>query len=69
MDRVDGIEGLYICTGFSGHGFKLAPAVGVCMSELVLDGESKLVDITPLRMGRFSDGSLNTTQYNFKVIA
>ncbi len=69
MDRVDGIDGLYICTGFSGHGFKLAPAVGVCMSELILDGESKLVDITPLRMSRFSDGSLNTTQYSFKVIA
>ena len=69
MDRVDGIEGLYICTGFSGHGFKLAPAVGVCMSELILEGESKLVDISTLRMGRFSDGSLNTTQYDFKVIA
>ena len=69
MDRVDGIEGLYICTGFSGHGFKLAPAVGTCMSELILDGESKLVDISSLRMGRFSDGSLNTTQYDFKVIA
>ena len=69
MDRVDGIEGLYVCTGFSGHGFKLAPAVGVCMAELILDGEAKLVDISPLRMGRFSDGSLNTTQYSFKVIA
>ena len=69
IDRVDGIEGLYICTGFSGHGFKLAPAVGVCVSELIVDDESKLVDISPLRMGRFSDGSLNTTQYSFKVIA
>ena len=69
MDRVEGIEGLYICTGFSGHGFKLAPAVGVCMAELILEGESKLVDVSPLRMGRFSDGSLNTTQYDFKVIA
>ncbi len=69
MDRVDGIEGLYVCTGFSGHGFKLAPAVGECMAELILEGESKLVDISPLRMGRFSDGSLNETQYSFKVIA
>ena len=69
IDRVDGIEGLYICTGFSGHGFKLAPAVGTCVAQLVLDGESSLVDITPLRMGRFSDGSLNATEYDFKVIA
>ena len=69
IDRVEGIDGLYICTGFSGHGFKLAPAVGVCMAELILDGESNLVDISPLRMGRFAEGSLNTTQYSFRVIA
>ena len=69
IDRVDGIDGLYICTGFSGHGFKLAPAVGTCVAQLILDGESSLVDITPLRMGRFSDGSLNSTEYDFKVIA
>ncbi len=69
MDRVDGIDGLYICTGFSGHGFKLAPAVGTCMAELIVEGQSQLVDITPLRMSRFADGALNTTQYNFKVIA
>ena len=39
------------------------------MAELIPEGEWKLVDISPLRMGRFSDGSLNTTQYSFKVIA
>ena len=69
IDRVDGIDGLYICSGFSGHGFKLAPAVGTCVAQLILDGESSLVDITPLRMSRFSDGSLNSTEYDFKVIA
>ena len=69
IDRVDGIEGLYLCTGFSGHGFKLAPAIGICMAEMILEGESKLVDFTPLRMSRFAEGSLNTTTYKFKVIA
>ncbi|MQF69219.1 FAD-binding oxidoreductase [SAR202 cluster bacterium AD-804-J14_MRT_500m] len=69
IDRVDGIEGLYICTGFSGHGFKLAPAVGIVMAELILDGNAKTIDISPLRMGRFQDGNLNQTQYSFKVIA
>ena len=33
IDRVDGVDGLYICTGFSGHGFKLSPAVGLLVSE------------------------------------
>lgn len=69
VDSADGIEGLYICTGFSGHGFKLAPAIGVVTSELILDGEAKLVDISPLRMSRFETGDLNSTRYSFKVIA
>ena len=69
IDRVDGIDGLYLCTGFSGHGFKLAPAIGICVAQMMLDGESKLVDFTPLRMSRFADGDLNTTTYKFKVIA
>ena len=69
IDKVDGIEGLYICTGFSGHGFKLAPAVGTVMSELILDGAARTVDISTLRMTRFAEGDLNTTTYSFRVIA
>ncbi|MDA1348784.1 MAG: FAD-binding oxidoreductase [Chloroflexi bacterium] len=69
VDKVDGVEGLYVCTGFSGHGFKLAPAVGIVMSELILDGEAKTVDITPLRISRFAEGDLNPITYKFRVIA
>ena len=69
IDNVDGISGLYLCTGFSGHGFKLSPAVGEVMSELIMDGTSKSIDILPLRMSRFSEGELNQTKYTFKVIA
>jgi glycine/D-amino acid oxidase-like deaminating enzyme len=69
IDRVDGIEGLYICTGFSGHGFKLSPTVGIVMSELILDGAARTVDISTLRMSRFAEGDLNETRYTFRVIA
>ena len=69
VDKVDGIDGLYVCTGFSGHGFKLSPAVGACMAELILDGAARTVDITPLRMSRFAEGDLNKTSYKFRVIA
>ena len=69
IDKVDGIEGLYICTGFSGHGFKLAPAVGVVMAELILDGEARTIDISTLRIDRFERGALNETTYKFKVVA
>ncbi len=32
IDQINGIEGLFVCAGFSGHGFKLAPAAGVTMA-------------------------------------
>jgi len=69
IDSVDGIDGLFVCSGFSGHGFKLAPAVGTVMAELITQGESTTVDIAPLKMNRFANGTLNTTKYSFKVIA
>ena len=69
IDRVDGIEGLYVCTGFSGHGFKLSPIVGVIMAELVLDGHATAIDISPLRMSRFREGKLNQARYAYKVLA
>ena len=69
IDRVEGVDGLYICTGFSGHGFKLAPAVGIVMAELVLEGAARTVDVSPLRISRFEEGALNPTTYKFRVIA
>ena len=68
IDRVDGVEGLYICTGFSGHGFKLSPAVGLLVSELVVDGRASTIDIAPLRMSRFAEGDLNLPGYGFRVL-
>ena len=68
IDRVDGIDGLYICTGFSGHGFKLSPAVGLLVSELVLDGQTATIDLSPLRMSRFAEGHLNLPGYGFRVL-
>ncbi|MFQ5872401.1 MAG: NAD(P)/FAD-dependent oxidoreductase [Dehalococcoidia bacterium] len=69
IDKVEGIDGLYICTGFSGHGFKEAPIVGIAVAELILDGQATSIDISPLRMGRFREGALNEIGYAFRVIA
>ena len=68
LDAVEGIDGLYICTGFSGHGFKLSPMVGTLMAELILEGQAATIDITPLRMSRFAEGQLNSGGYGFKVM-
>ena len=68
IDAVDGIDGLYVCTGFSGHGFKLSPMVGTLVAELILDGQATSIDVTPLRISRFDEGNLNSTGYGFKVM-
>ncbi len=69
MDRIDGVDGLYLCTGFSGHGFKLSPMVGVLMSELIGSGRATTMDISPLRFSRFTEGELNNAGYGFDVLA
>jgi glycine/D-amino acid oxidase-like deaminating enzyme len=53
-----GPEGFYVACGFSGTGFKLGPAVGACMAELILDGQAKTVDISSFTLRRFETGRL-----------
>lgn len=60
-----GPDGFYVACGFSGTGFKLSPAVGVCMSELILDGEAKLVDISSLNLERFARGELLHGEHSY----
>lgn len=55
LDRAPGIAGLYVAAGFSGTGFKISPAVGACMAELILQGRATFVDITPFRYSRFAE--------------
>jgi sarcosine oxidase, subunit beta len=42
------LDGLYLAVGFSGHGLKLAPAVGEAVAD-ELAGRKPDIDITPLR--------------------
>jgi glycine/D-amino acid oxidase-like deaminating enzyme len=56
IDRLPGVDGAFCAAGFSGHGFKMAPAVGRILTELVLDRRSATFDIHPLRASRFAEG-------------
>jgi sarcosine oxidase subunit beta len=58
-----GPDGFYLDCGYSGTGFKTAPAIGLCMAELILDGVSKTVDITSLAPARFAEGKLIQGNY------
>jgi sarcosine oxidase subunit beta len=53
-----GPEGFYLQCGFSGTGFKIAPAVGACVAEQIVDGAAQTVDITPFAPQRFERGDL-----------
>ena len=55
LDRAPGVDGLYIAAGFSGTGFKISPAVGACMAELITQGRATFVDLTPFRFSRFEE--------------
>lgn len=52
IDRIDEVPGLILACGFSGHGFGIAPAVGMTVSELV-EGTKTTVDISGLTYDRF----------------
>ena len=56
IGKLDQAEGLYVMTGDSGSCFKTAPATGVCLAELMTEGEAKLVDLAPFRPSRFAEG-------------
>ncbi len=56
MDEVERYRGLFIATGFSGHGFGIGPACGKIMASLI-QGKPPGHDISRFRFNRFSDGS------------
>ena len=56
ISAVAALPGFFIATGFSGHGFGIAPGAGRLMAELVM-GETPVVDPAPFRYSRFTDGT------------
>ena len=68
IGRVPGADGLFVAAGFSGHGFKLAPAVGVSVAELALDGAASSFDVSLLDPLRFDRGELVGARYGYSVL-
>ena len=69
LDRVDGIDGLFCAVGFSGHGFKESPMIGLTMAELITQGHASTIDISMLNMRRFNEGKLMRSRYTMQVLA
>src|SRR5262245_39569633 len=52
IGAVPGIDGAYVATGHSVWGMLNAPATGEAMSELILDGAARHIDLAPFAPGR-----------------
>ncbi len=50
------VGGFYVAVGFSGHGFKLSPAVGAMMARFVTEGKQPGDDVAAFRLSRFAEG-------------
>jgi glycine/D-amino acid oxidase-like deaminating enzyme len=54
---VPGLENVFVVAGFSGHGFKLSPSVGLGMAQLLLGDPVTAFDLAFFAPGRFAPGS------------
>lgn len=63
-----GPQGFWLDTGFSGTGFKISPAVGLCLSEWILDGAPKTVDISIFTPTRFAEGRQLTGEHPYESL-
>lgn len=51
-----GWQGLYVASGFSGHGLQQAPAVGRGLAEIMLTGKWQTLDLSALGVDRVLEG-------------
>ena len=68
VGRVPGTDRVYVAAGFSGHGFKLAPAVGLALAELICDHGERTFDLAPLDPARFARGDSLGSPYGYSVV-
>jgi len=68
LGRVPGVEGLVVGYGFSGHGFKLSPAVGRVLAQEAL-GLVPDISLAPYDYGRFASGHLLVGQYGLGAVS
>jgi sarcosine oxidase subunit beta len=60
-----GPEGFWLDCGYSGTGFKIAPAVGASLAELIVAGSDANDDLAIYRFGRFADGQLIVGEHSY----
>jgi glycine/D-amino acid oxidase-like deaminating enzyme len=68
VDEVPGDSGLYHCAGFSGHGFKLGPAIGAMVADMITGESEPLFDANLFRLSRFAEGKPVQGRYDYSIV-
>jgi sarcosine oxidase subunit beta len=68
LGAMPGIEGFIVGFGFSGHGFKLCPAIGKVLAQLAT-GVPTDVSLQPYRFERFAKGELLLGKYGAGAVS
>jgi sarcosine oxidase subunit beta len=68
LGPVAGLPGLIVAHGFSGHGFKLSPAIGRVLAQATL-GLPTDVSLAPYAAERFAAGRLLTGRYGLGAVS
>jgi glycine/D-amino acid oxidase-like deaminating enzyme len=67
IDEVPAGSGCFICSGFSGHGYKLGPAVGLMVADLITGKQDPEFPTDLFRLGRFEAGELIRGAYEYSI--
>ncbi len=68
IDEVPAGSGFYLCSGFSGHGFKLGPAVGLMVADLVTGASAPVFDPHLFRLGRYGEDDPVRGRYEYSIV-
>ncbi|MCL4863050.1 MAG: FAD-binding oxidoreductase, partial [Caldilineaceae bacterium] len=67
IDETPGGSGFFSAVGHSGHGFKLAPAVGVMVADLVTGQRTAGLDPALFRYARYAEGKPVRGRYEYSI--
>jgi sarcosine oxidase subunit beta len=67
IDELPAGSGFFTCAGFSGHGFKLGPAVGLMVADLVTGQRKPKFDPHLFRFSRYAEDKPVKGQYEYSI--
>lgn len=70
IDEVPNGSGFFVAAGFSGHGFKLGPAVGVMVADMVTRASTPTAGLerTLFRYSRFAENKPVRGKYEYSIV-